>query len=188
MNTLKKKIVYSAILLIAGLTLSSGSVFAATWLGNFSGKDPFPKPLNVLNINSPALEKIKAADINSGSTSSVFTATYDKNSNGKDNKKSGTWTFNPTNVTGANPVLYPEYMVVKGGNGYTVWELGQSDLLSGTWSTEHLLNNSGKQPNVSHISFYGSRAAVPLPAAAWLFGSALLGMIGVGSRRRIKVV
>jgi len=27
-------------------------------------------------------------------------------------------------------------------------------------------------------------ATVPIPAAAWLFGSALLGMVGVGSRRR----
>lgn len=30
-------------------------------------------------------------------------------------------------------------------------------------------------------------AAVPLPAAAWLFGSALLGMAGIGHRRRRKV-
>jgi len=27
-------------------------------------------------------------------------------------------------------------------------------------------------------------AAVPIPAAAWLFGSALLGMVGIGARRR----
>jgi hypothetical protein len=27
---------------------------------------------------------------------------------------------------------------------------------------------------------------VPVPAAAWLFGSALLGAIGIGSRRRAK--
>lgn len=33
------------------------------------------------------------------------------------------------------------------------------------------------------LKVYGDAAAVPLPAAAWLFGSALLGMVGVGYRR-----
>jgi hypothetical protein len=41
-----------------------------------------------------------------------------------------------------------------------------------------------------HLSFsqvavdIGTPAAVPLPAAAWLFGSAALGLIGIGRRRR----
>ena len=30
-------------------------------------------------------------------------------------------------------------------------------------------------------------AAVPLPAAVWLFGSGLLGLVGVARRRRDKV-
>lgn len=31
-----------------------------------------------------------------------------------------------------------------------------------------------------------SQTAVPLPAAAWLFGSALVGMMGLGARRKMK--
>jgi hypothetical protein len=30
----------------------------------------------------------------------------------------------------------------------------------------------------------GNAGAVPLPAAVWLFGSGLLGLIGVGRKRR----
>jgi len=35
--------------------------------------------------------------------------------------------------------------------------------------------------NVSHISVYG---VVPVPAAVWLFGSGLLGLVGVARRKR----
>ena len=35
-------------------------------------------------------------------------------------------------------------------------------------------------------SFTATPSAVPLPAAAWLFGSALLGLAGVGKRRKPK--
>lgn len=38
--------------------------------------------------------------------------------------------------------------------------------------------------DVSHVAEVAS--AVPLPAAAWLFGSALLGMLGLGARRKMK--
>lgn len=36
----------------------------------------------------------------------------------------------------------------------------------------------------SHISVYG---VVPIPAAVWLFGSGLLGLVGVARRKRNKV-
>jgi hypothetical protein len=44
------------------------------------------------------------------------------------------------------------------------------------------LKNIGK---VSHIGNVGGTPAVPLPAAAWLFGSALLGFMGFSVRRRV---
>lgn len=43
------------------------------------------------------------------------------------------------------------------------------------------LRNIGK---VSHVGNIGNTPAVPLPAAAWLFGSALLGFVGFSVRRR----
>ena len=35
-------------------------------------------------------------------------------------------------------------------------------------------------------TFTGTATVVPIPAAAWLFGSGLLGMVGVARRRRQK--
>ncbi|WP_200388093.1 VPLPA-CTERM sorting domain-containing protein [Thiocapsa imhoffii] len=60
-----------------------------------------------------------------------------------------------------------------------------------TW-TAYFKNTSGGEitidfgPNSwSHFTEYGNEVApVPLPAAAWLFGSALLGLVGVGYRRK----
>lgn len=47
----------------------------------------------------------------------------------------------------------------------------------------------GEKRNYSHFTTYGSVVTpVPLPAAAWLFGSALLGFLGVDSRRRRQSV
>jgi hypothetical protein len=41
--------------------------------------------------------------------------------------------------------------------------------------------------NGTTLSFTGNVLATPLPAAAWLFGSGLLGLLGIGRRRDIKV-
>jgi hypothetical protein len=37
----------------------------------------------------------------------------------------------------------------------------------------------------STLSFTGNTPTVPLPAAAWLFGSGLLGLLGIGRRRNV---
>ena len=55
-------------------------------------------------------------------------------------------------------------------------------LLAGDWSTAGIVNGGGRQPGVSHVSFYNSAAPIPLPAAAWLLLSAV-GALGVMRRR-----
>jgi hypothetical protein len=43
----------------------------------------------------------------------------------------------------------------------------------------------GTTPAYSHWTEYGSTvSAVPVPAAVWLFGSALIGLVGFGKRRK----
>lgn len=39
-------------------------------------------------------------------------------------------------------------------------------------------NNGGKIPNLSHMSLYLRPSAVPVPAAVWLFASAVFGLVG----------
>ena len=38
--------------------------------------------------------------------------------------------------------------------------------------------------DLSNIVYFTATSPVPIPAAAWLFGTAMLGMVGIGRRRR----
>ncbi|MBK1716536.1 hypothetical protein CKO27_02525 [Thiocystis violacea] len=69
-------------------------------------------------------------------------------------------------------------MVLKQSNEFSGYLAPNTDSTFGTWRTT--LNLGG---DLSHMTIYG-RTAVPLPAAAWLFGSALLGIVGIGYRRK----
>jgi len=92
--------------------------------------------------------------------------------------KSGTW-----NVLDDSILI--KYITVKAANGFALYELSGDGANSGVFTTLGLLNNGGKRPNVSHISFWqaGATSAVPEPAtwALMMFGFA---GIGFGMRRR----
>jgi hypothetical protein len=55
---------------------------------------------------------------------------------------------------------------------------GSSSLVGNTWTN--------REGNISQLGIYASVQTVPLPAAAWLFGSALIGLVAV-ARRRVAV-
>lgn len=97
----------------------------------------------------------------------------------------GAWSFNPDLVTGS-PVLYPTKVLIKADGGWFFYEVPMGTT-SGDWSTGPIaaaLMPNGNIPGLSHISFYDT--AVPIPAAAYLFGSALIGLAGIGYRRNGK--
>lgn len=100
------------------------------------------------------------------------------------NFKSGTWSYTGGYISGYKAL----YVVVKGGPQYKVYKLNPFDFSQNygptAWDTVGLLNPGGKQPDVSHISFYGKQ--VPLPASAFLMGSALLGLFGIRRAREKK--
>lgn len=114
-------------------------------------------------------------------TSSVFSITVNSD------KKSGTWmldknyTFDPT---------HQYAFAIKGGNGDVpnLVYLMQTGSNTGTWKTDGLFNGGENVPGLSNIRLLGTGElkTVPLPAAAYLFGSALLGMAGIGYRRKSK--
>lgn len=106
---------------------------------------------------------------------------------------SGEWS------TTVNLAAYTDVMIVlKGGNGngidpsnYVAYRApiltnessGSDYYFSGTWDSPFEKNGP---TDVSHYTIYarGQTSPVPIPAAAWLFGSALIGMVGVGARRK----
>lgn len=171
--------------LVAAAVLATGAQ-ATTLVGYFAGNDPFgghEKGLygkfNGVEISSPSLAKCDVLQLSCNwengaiadeDYTSAFAVTFNDD-------KSGNWSFT------SDPSLThaPSYMVVKAA---TTWALYSLDgALSGTWSTAGILNNGGKQPGVSHVSFYNSAAPIPLPAAAWLLLTGV-GALGVVRRRR----
>ena len=63
---------------------------------------------------------------------------------------------------------------------------------AGSFSAQYLLNlsdadfgaGSTRQNYQLTLNLIGNVTAVPLPGAVWLFGSALLGFVGIGRRKR----
>lgn len=116
-------------------------------------------------------------------------------SNTTGGNKTGTWDYTPV---GDDPGV--RYWATKAGNNFTLfWEVDDAAILAGgacdvadfytlscldsaqivstgDWTTP---NNK----NLSHITFYDTGIVIPVPAAVWLFGSGLLGLIGVARRR-----
>ena len=78
----------------------------------------------------------------------------------------------------------PIYLLVKDGNHDPIWYIFNLTVLG--WDGEDSIEMSGFWPNggaISHVSLYGP-SPVPIPAAVWLLGSGLLGLVGI--RRRLR--
>jgi hypothetical protein len=101
---------------------------------------------------------------------------------GNDNWSSGAFSVN----------AYDPLLIVMGDGieyEYT-WYLftGKTGTLNGTWDTNPVFG--GK--DLSNLTAYAISgdgleppAAIPVPAAVWLFGSGLLGLLGVARRRKV---
>jgi len=105
---------------------------------------------------------------------------------------SGNWTY-----TGTDPLSSPFVVVLKASSEYSAYLFkGLEDLTNGDGGTFWIsfLNKGDQTPALSHITIYSTTSdipdisifgnPVPLPAALWLFGPALLGFMGF--RRKNK--
>ena len=111
------------------------------------------------NINFPTID------------GSEFEITFDD-----ETKSSGSWTYTPNDPE--DPGI--THWTAKAGNGYMLFSDdscgGPCTVFGGDWYTPE-----GKE--LSHITFFDT-AIVPVPAAVWLFGAGLLGLVGVARRKR----
>jgi hypothetical protein len=93
---------------------------------------------------------------------------------------SGTWSVNAGALDTFDHVVF----VLKSGNTFAayLYEPGSAAGSSGSWTTAALGDK-----NLSHFSVYTSGVReVPVPAAAWLFGSGLIGLAGFKRRQKAK--
>jgi hypothetical protein len=75
----------------------------------------------------------------------------------------------------------------KSGAGSTYFETlssadGSATLFSGTWTLS--FNGAAGQATSATLTWNPTSTSVPLPAAVWLLGSGLMGLAGVGRRRK----
>jgi hypothetical protein len=71
-----------------------------------------------------------------------------------------------------------------GGDGYG-WSSNEIGTPSWNGTMTLDLKNFGDLGSISHVALYGNISAIPVPAAFWLFGTALLGFVGLSRSRRV---
>jgi hypothetical protein len=75
------------------------------------------------------------------------------------------------------------FLYVKAGLTAYMFNLGTDAYLAVWDGIGDLILQNFDDHAISHVTIYGAPSAVPLPAAAWLFGSALLGFVSLSRRK-----
>ncbi|OUR64742.1 hypothetical protein A9Q79_05440 [Methylophaga sp. 42_25_T18] len=91
----------------------------------------------------------------------------------------GTWDFASLAASISNPFI----IVLKATNNFAAYLFDFTTSGIGSFDTIGVTDD-GKRHDISHISIYttDSISHVPLPAAIWLFGPVLMGLIGIRKR------
>lgn len=162
------------------ITDVTGNLGGATecW-GTFNGNDPGPSgggfQVSGIQFDFVAKEEMGTPPVWEGADIGLVVSPDDGTAT------SGTWAYDP------GKFAPPEFLVVlKAANdpGYAVWLFSGADAasFSGDWLVAWT-NKNGQPRELSHLSIYASR--VPVPPAVWLFGSGLLGLVGIARRKRV---
>jgi len=93
--------------------------------------------------------------------------------------------------TGAIKTAYDGYMAVLGNNTARVNSVVWIDPHSGKIDSNNPLGKTSNQDIVavfedSNNKYSGKMMATPIPSALWLFGSAMVGLVGLGKRKAQK--
>ena len=192
---MKKIHKYTSLALCAvALTTASSFTIASTLpYGVFEGNDESSLISTITGSDVTELAKVEGWDL-SGADSSLssngltITGTTPFDSSDENEYIAGSWSYSGTGAI--------EWLVIKYGTNYGIYEITDGDT-SGLWDITALENYltddaSGVKIKkdgtvhfsaISHATAYGTVSTVPVPAAAWLFMSGLMGLVSVSRHK-----
>ena len=143
-----------------------------------------PNALDISNIVGVAgLTLLFKSDVDGGAEEGTEAVWYDAffANNGKDATiKPAYSNHHPSGTT----IECPEcFLLVKDGNNDPIWYIFDISDWNG-WDELEMTDFWVGNGSISHVAIYGGVPEVPIPAAAWLFGSGLLGLVGVARRKK----
>jgi hypothetical protein len=198
-----KKILASAILAVSTLG-SAGISNAATLVGIFNGNDGTASQLEDLLLNGTdiitssvlglSVDLSEAARVNwdfgdvnpyPGDTQTdgglSIEGTVFKSPPDDTEAIAGNWSWTGVGTLDYLAIKFDTYLAVISTDGDT----------SGTWSTDDWCTNYGacigpaQNPQAAALSHATGYQVVPVPAAVWLFGTGLLGLVGIARRKQL---
>ena len=75
-----------------------------------------------------------------------------------------------------------DFVLAVSNNGFTTWATGDANMTS-DWTVPEVNQYDVKFGNIGGFQLVADVTPVPVPAAVWLFGTGLLGLVGVARRR-----
>jgi len=167
-------IIYSILFPVYGMSTPSYSgIYMFTYSGNDNDLTEVNNLINDwLNLNNEENIKIEyVSKLENEGSNNDFKFFFN------DTKKEGTF----SSLNNIN------FYSVKGGNQFAVYwlDISMLNLSNYMWSTEHLINGGGNQPDLSHISiFWTDEKNLPVPESLTilLFGFGLLFITGISRK------
>ncbi len=194
---MKKTAIASAL----ALAMGAGVAQAAPWSGSFCMFDPTGNQVSDFSWGGAACDEMVSGAINgvpgTASLSSPQTF-FGFNWTAKDvtTYGPGTYTWNFSDASGSYAYTFTVGAGQVGGTMLfdwstsanigvvNVWDVTGNTYTSTDWDGDGILGGAMINGPFGGFSANFNMTAVPVPAAVWLFGSGLVGLVGVARRRK----
>ena len=190
----------------ASLVINVDSVTSGIATVSYGGTSATPNPETCTDFDAAGLlGTCTTSDVNGGNDDALWTFLAGDNvwkEDGADNSGlslAGSYKTDAAFIPGASndvDIIYNPgnnfvdcsadcWLVVKDGSAQPARYLFNLALLGWDGMETIDLNNFFSGNAISHVALYGNVSPIPVPAAFWLFGTALIGFVGMSRRTRV---